>query len=203
MPDFSIENSLQGVIAGIDEAGRGPWAGPVVAAIVLLNRDCVPDGINDSKQIPLPERERLYDEIISSAHTAVGISSVEEIDSYNILGATKLAMQRAYNALALGMHIDYALIDGNQPPTLPCLTLPVIKGDAISLSIAAASILAKVTRDRMMRELAQHHPGYGWETNVGYGTEAHQRGIAKLGLTPHHRRSFAPIRRVLEALEAV
>jgi len=196
-PDFSIELSLGGVIAGIDEAGRGPWAGPVVAAAVILDAAYIPAGINDSKKLPAPKREKLYDDIRTRHKFGVGIASVDEIDTINILEATKLAMCRALEAL--GILPDIALIDGNRAPIMPCKTKTVIGGDALSLSIASASIIAKVTRDRMMRELAAEFPGYGWEHNAGYGTSRHQNALATLGVTPHHRRSFAPIRILLEA----
>jgi ribonuclease HII len=195
-PDFSIESGYAGIVAGVDEAGRGPWAGPVVAGAVILDIKYIPQGINDSKKLTAKSRESLFDYICNHAKFGVGIASVEEIDSINILAASMLAMQRAVDGLGVVPHI--ALIDGNKAPKLACKTRTVVKGDAISLSIAAASIIAKVTRDRMMCELAKEHPGYGWEKNAGYGTQAHQDGLAKLGVTIHHRRSFAPIRQLLE-----
>lgn len=191
-PDFSLESMYEGLVAGVDEAGRGPLAGPVVAAAVVLPRKGVPRGINDSKKLSREERESLFVRICKRASVGVGIASVEEIDAFNILGATKIAMRRAVEALSPCP--DVALVDGNQPPLLPCTTVTVIAGDEKSLSIAAASIVAKVTRDRIMDKLAQEHPGYGWERNAGYGTRHHQMAMTSLGITVHHRRSFAPVR---------
>lgn len=196
MPDLAFESAYEGLVAGVDEAGRGPWAGPVVAAAAILNRDTLPSGINDSKQLSEAKREALFDHIMGSAMVGVGMASVEEIDSLNILAATKLAMRRAVEQLPQLPAI--ALVDGNQPPELPCPVKTIISGDALSLSIAAASIVAKVTRDRIMKQLAAECPGYGWEKNAGYGTKSHQTGLAALGVTIHHRRSFRPIRELLE-----
>ncbi len=196
-PDLSIESTYKGIVAGIDEAGRGPWAGPVVAGAVILPKGKLPPGINDSKKLPAAKREELFECIMAIATVGVGIASVEEIDTHNILGATKLAMRRAVEAL--GVLPVVALVDGNRAPELPCPAHTIVRGDAISLSIAAASIIAKVTRDRIMQQLASEFPGYGWETNAGYGTAAHQKGLAERGVTIHHRRSFAPIRALLEA----
>jgi ribonuclease HII len=200
LPDYSIETNHRGIVAGVDEAGRGPWAGPVVAAIVILNKQQLPAGVNDSKQLSKAKREALYDSITALAVTGVGICSVEEVDRHNILGATKLAMRRAYDALSVKP--DIALIDGNQLPDLPCAMDAIIDGDALCMSIAAASIIAKVTRDRLMSELARQFPQYGWERNAGYGTREHQEALARFGVTVHHRRSFAPIRRLLEKMAA-
>jgi ribonuclease HII len=198
-PDFSLELSLSGIVAGVDEAGRGPWAGPVVAAAVILDYKHVPAGINDSKKLSAAKRDKLYDLIMASYQTGVGLATVEEIDAINILEATKLAMRRAIEQLPKVP--DIALVDGNRAPSLPCKVQTVIGGDAKSLSIAAASIIAKVTRDRIMQQLATDFPGYGWERNAGYGTSQHQKGLAELGVTPHHRRSFAPIRILIEATD--
>ncbi len=196
-PDLLLEMQHGGIVAGVDEAGRGPWAGPVVAGAVILDAANLPRGINDSKKLTAAKREALFDSILACAHTGIGIASVEEIDTLNILGATKLAMCRAVEAL--GVVPELALIDGNRAPEkMRCPVRTVVGGDAKSLSIAAASILAKVTRDRIMQTLAQEHPGYGWEKNAGYGTAAHQQGLAQYGVTPHHRQSFAPIRALLE-----
>lgn len=196
LPNLSLEISVTGTVAGVDEAGRGPWAGPVVASAVILDHKRIPHGIDDSKKLPQSKREVLYERILESAVVGIGISSVEEIDVLNILGATKLAMQRA--VAMLGSHeIALVLVDGNQPPALAYPTRAVIGGDAISLSIAAASIIAKVTRDRMMCELAEIHREYGWETNSGYGTKHHQNALAKYGITNHHRLSFRPIKELL------
>lgn len=196
LPDLSLESLFSGTIAGIDEAGRGPWAGPVVAAAAILDRRRIPPGINDSKKLSAARREALYDELLSCATCGIGLASAEEIDRLNILQATRLAMRRAVDML--GVKPDIALVDGNRAPDLPCAVRTVIGGDAKSLSIAAASIVAKVTRDRIMCELAQECPGYGFESNAGYGTKAHQKALKTLGVTPHHRRSFRPIRELLE-----
>ncbi len=196
MPDFSIESEYSGIIAGVDEAGCGPWAGPVVAAAVVLNQENFPLGLNDSKKLSAKRREALYQPIIESSKVGVGIVDVQEIDKRNILQAAKYAMQLAIKDL--GFIPDVALIDGNRAVELPCQSRLIVKGDGISLSIAAASIIAKVTRDRIMHLLSQEHPHYGWERNAGYGTAQHQRGLAEHGVTEHHRRSFAPIRKLLE-----
>lgn len=196
LPDFNIEDQYPAPVAGIDEAGRGPWAGPVVAAAVILNRDAVPEGLNDSKQLSQKKREFLFELIRQSAQVGVGIGSVAEIDSINIARANDLAMERA--VAALPVRPEFLLIDGRWVPrgfNLPAK--PVIKGDTLSLSIAAASIIAKVTRDRIMSKLAEAHPGYGWQTNQGYGTRAHAEGLKSLGVTPHHRVSFKPIHNIL------
>lgn len=200
MPDFSIEDSHDGIVCGIDEAGRGPWAGPVVAGAVVLMRDKMPaaliDGLDDSKKLSPEMREKLFTQLQGCAHIGVGISEVSEIDEINILQATMKAMARAAESLSVSPKV--ALVDGNRSPKLSCPTQCVIKGDGISLSIAAASIIAKVTRDRIMGVLADENPGYGWETNQGYGTKAHREGLNKLGITPHHRKSYAPIRAIIE-----
>ncbi len=198
-PDFVIENSQPGSVCGIDEAGRGPWAGPVVAAAVILDCD-QPElvaGIHDSKKLSAAKRERMFHTITTHAVSyGVGIASVDEIDRMNILRATMLAMQRAFALLESAP--ERALIDGNRAPTLPCATECVVKGDSRSLSIAAASILAKVTRDRIMRSIAEEHPQYGFEKHAGYGTKQHQEALATYGVTPWHRKSFAPIKLLLE-----
>ncbi|NKB56130.1 MAG: ribonuclease HII [Alphaproteobacteria bacterium] len=195
MPDFALERAAGGRVAGIDEAGRGPWAGPVVAAAAILDPATLPDDLagrlDDSKKLSRPVRNTLFDALQGHALLGVGIASVAEIDECNILAATMLAMRRA--ALALPITPDIALVDGNRPPDLPCPVETVVRGDSLSLSIAAASIIAKVTRDRIMTELAAEHPGYGWERNAGYGTKAHRAGLERCGVTLHHRRSFKPI----------
>ncbi len=206
MPTFRYELKIlsenpTAVIAGVDEAGRGPWAGPVVAGAAILNHATMPKTLarelDDSKKLLPQDRDDLFAQLqaCDAVVFATGLASVDEIDAINILQATYLAMTRAVNAL--NRQIDIALVDGNRAPPLSCRVQTIIKGDGLSLSIAAASIAAKVTRDRMMIELAQQHPGYGWETNMGYGTAQHQSGLSKLGVTPHHRRSFAPIRALL------
>ena len=196
MPDYTLETEADGVVCGVDEAGRGPWAGPVVAGAVILDPDRIPPGLDDSKKLKPAKREELLGEIEAVARTGVGIASVQEIDDLNILQATMLAMARAVEDL--GTTPDLALVDGNREPKLLCPARTVVKGDATSLSIAAASIVAKVTRDRIMADLAARYPGYGWERNAGYGTKEHQAGLASLGVTPEHRRSFAPIRAIVE-----
>lgn len=196
-PDFSFENSCEMLpVCGIDEAGRGPWAGPVVAGAVILDPLNIPEGLNDSKKLTAKRRDALFDAINETALVGIGIATVEEIDEINILQATFLAMRRA--AEALSQRPSYALIDGNKvPPNLICEAQAIVKGDGRSLSIAAASIIAKVTRDRIMVTLAQQFPGYGWERNAGYGVKAHQEGLNRLGVTPHHRVSFKPIHKML------
>ncbi|MDH5772327.1 MAG: ribonuclease HII [Rhodospirillaceae bacterium] len=201
MPDFSIEDSFAGkLIAGVDEAGRGPWAGPVVAGAVIIDRDLISDelilGLDDSKKLKPKMRESLFELLHQCAVIGVGIADVAEIDEKNILQATMLAMGRAVENLNVPPTV--ALIDGNRPPKLDCRAQCVVRGDGISLSIAAASIVAKVTRDHIMAGLAQKYPGYGWETNQGYGTKAHREGLQKLGISKHHRKSFAPIRAIIE-----
>ena len=192
MPDLSLEASLPPPVAGIDEAGRGPWAGPVVAAAVILPAGRAPDGIDDSKRLSRERRAELYERIRAAATVGVGEASVGEIDALNVLQATMVAMRRAVEAL--GTRPSHALVDGNRLPDLACPARAVIGGDSRSLSIAAASIVAKETRDRIMRRLARLHPGYGWERNAGYGTREHARALDALGPTPHHRRSFRPVR---------
>ena len=184
---------MGGVVCGIDEAGRGPWAGPVVAAAVILDHARVPPGINDSKQLTPAAREELFQALMSCASIGVGFASVSEIDSINILQATLRAMERAVAALPRAPNA--ALVDGNRLPQLRCPALAVVRGDGRSLSIAAASIIAKVTRDRLMRDLAREYPAYGWERNKGYGTNVHAVALARHGVTPHHRLSFGPVHR--------
>lgn len=183
-------------IAGVDEAGRGPLAGPVIACALILDPHHIPTGIDDSKQLSSTKRDSLYEALMATAQIGIGVASAQEIDSINILQATMLAMTRAVEALAVMP--DLALVDGNRLPRLPCPAQAIIGGDASHLCIAAASIIAKVTRDRMMCELAKEFPYYGWERNAGYGTAMHLDGLARHGVTPHHRRSFAPVRSALE-----
>ncbi len=198
-PDFSFESDLrkQGFvqIAGVDEVGRGPLAGPVTAAAVILDPDNIPDGLNDSKKLSATRREDLFGQIMATARYAIAEASVAEIDKLNIFHASHLAMIRAVQALG---HVDHALIDGNKiPKDLDCPATAIVKGDGRSLSIAAASILAKVTRDRLMVDLAQQHPGYGWESNMGYPTKRHISALVEQGVTPHHRVSFRPVHNIL------
>lgn len=201
LPDFSFEQAALArgarAVAGVDEAGRGPLAGPVTAAAVVLDPARIPKGLNDSKRLSATTRATLAEVILAQARAAaVAHASVEEIDALNILQASHLAMRRALAALHLPP--DHAVIDGNRlPADLCCPAETVIKGDARCLSVAAASILAKVARDRIMADLARDWPGYGWETNVGYPAPAHLEALNRLGATPHHRRSFAPVRNIL------
>ena len=196
LPDLSHERACAAPVCGVDEVGRGPWAGPVVAAAVILDIGAIPAGLDDSKRLPAARREEIHAELILTARWGVGVASVAEIDAVNILQASFLAMRRAL--AALGAPPPIALIDGkHRPPDLPCEGRAIVGGDGRALSIAAASVIAKVTRDRMMAELARDFPGYGWEKNMGYGTKAHQSGLARLGITPHHRRSFRPIHNIL------
>ncbi len=183
-------------IAGVDEVGRGPLAGPVTACAVRLLPGRVPPGLNDSKALTARRREGLFDAIMDMAEVSIAHASVAEIDALNILRASHLAMVRALQGLPTPP--DYALIDGNlMPRDMPCAGEPIIKGDALSLSIAAASIVAKVTRDRIMVDLARQHPGYGWDRNAGYPTKEHQLALLNLGVTAHHRRSFKPVHNIL------
>ncbi|WP_114394848.1 ribonuclease HII [Oleisolibacter albus] len=204
MPDLSHEHRLghasTALVCGVDEAGRGPLAGPVVAAAVILPTGTgIPAwcaGIDDSKALKPARRDALFDTITANALAyGIGSASVAEIDEINILQATFLAMRRAVEALGPARMVPaVALVDGNQRPPLPVARVEcLVEGDALSLSIAAASILAKVTRDKIMGELAARYPGYGWERNAGYGTAQHREAIRRLGVTPEHRRSFAPI----------
>ena len=201
VPDFRHEDDLPRaarlVVAGMDEVGRGPLAGPVSAAAVILDPGRIPPGIDDSKRLTEAARTRLAAAIRDTAVAwAVAHASVEEIDTLNILQASHLAMRRALDALTPAA--EHALIDGNRLPkglTIPAQT--VVKGDARSLSIAAASILAKVERDAIMRELSLANPGYGWEKNAGYPSAGHRAALRDLGVTPHHRRTFAPVRKIL------
>lgn len=183
-------------VCGIDEVGRGPLAGPVVAACAFIPAEklCHPvwKDVTDSKKLSPQKRDYLFEIIKSQCVYAVAEASVEEIDTLNIHHATLLAMKRAYRGVHEPIQVSLALIDGKFAPPLPCKTQTVVKGDATSLSIAAASIIAKVTRDRMMAQLHAEYPHYGWLTNAGYGTEEHMAGIAAHGITPHHRKSFAP-----------
>ncbi len=199
-PDYNYELAAQALgwvrIAGVDEAGRGPLAGPVTAAAVVLDVRRIPPGLNDSKQLTAARRERLFDALLAVAEVSIAHASVAEIDDLNILRASHLAMCRALAGLALPA--DHVLIDGNMLPR--DLTIPaqaIVRGDGRVLSIAAASIMAKVCRDRLMVDLAQQHPGYGWATNKGYGSKSHIAALQTIGVTPHHRRSFKPVHNML------
>jgi len=200
MPDFQFETDLitRGFarVAGVDEVGRGPLAGPVTAAAVILDPNAIPAGLNDSKKLTARARAALEEEIKRSAIWAVAHASVEEIDTHNILRASHIAMERAVATLSPAA--EAVLVDGNLIPAgLDLTAQAVVKGDARSVSIAAASILAKEARDRIMADLAQIHPGYGWEGNAGYPTKGHKEALLRLGVTPHHRRSFKPIHNML------
>ena len=190
-----------GPVAGVDEVGRGPLAGPVVAAAVILDPDNIPDGIADSKVLEAEVRRTLYREILATARVGIGIAGVERIDSENILNASLWAMADAVAQLECKPRL--VLVDGNKvPPRLMCASRAIVKGDAKCLSIAAASIVAKVTRDTIMIELARTYPGYGFERHKGYGTAEHHAAIERHGVTPHHRRSFRPVQFALGLVEA-
>ena len=191
-PDFSFERQCYGPVCGVDEAGRGPLAGPVVAAAVILTPARIPEGLNDSKALSSKQRELLLNMIEKNAQIGIGIAEPEEIDRLNILGATLIAMRRA--VLALPELPEMALIDGNKLPDLPCEAQAIVKGDSRSLSIAAASIVAKVTRDRLMIEADRRYPGYSLAGHKGYPTKAHMEAVTRLGASPIHRRSFKPVR---------
>lgn len=195
IPTFDIEDSIPGIIAGIDEAGRGPWAGPVVASAVVLDPENTPQGLRDSKTLSEKRRGELAAAIWEFAKVGLGVASVEEIDRLNILQATLLAMSRA--AANLPLRPTACIVDGKIKPKLRVPAYTVVKGDGKSLSIAAASIIAKTTRDRMMRKLAREFPQYAWEKNKGYGAPAHREALEAHGVTPHHRKSFAPIHNML------
>jgi ribonuclease HII len=191
-PCFKLERIHPDPVAGVDEAGCAPLAGPVVAGAVILNRDRFPRGIDDSKQLPAATREAIYLKLRKVAIVGVGIATVEEIDELNIFWARMLAMKRAVDAL--GVDPAMVLVDGNRCPKWERPSVAIVAGDTKCRSIAAASIIAKVTRDRMMAEYARAHPGYGWETNQGYPTPRHVEALGRLGPTLLHRKSFAPVR---------
>ena len=199
LPDFSFEETalMRGMtpVCGIDEAGRGPWAGPVVAAAVILDSGNLPQGLNDSKKLSEAKREALFDAIMASACVGIGIAGACRIDRDNILAACLWAMAESVRALTIPPAM--ALVDGNRAPSLPIAVETVIGGDGKCLSIAAASIIAKVTRDRMMRDLDRECPGYGFARHKGYGTALHSAALARLGPSIHHRRSFAPVAALL------
>ena len=207
MPDLSIESGFAGPVIGVDEAGRGPWAGPVTIAACWLDVEALstmPPGLDDSKKLTAAQRAAFHASLTAPPHRHAVISiSVETIDRDGILKVTLAGMAEVALALAASLKTDGAgevaqvLIDGNQMPALALPTQTVVKGDSRSLSIAAASVIAKHERDQIMLGLAADCPGYGWETNMGYGTKAHQQGLALRGVTPHHRRSYAPIRRAM------
>lgn len=210
LPDLSLEIDAGGdrgtLVAGIDEVGRGPLAGPVVAAAACIPSSLYADPliaeVNDSKKLSIARRDAIAARLRETIPFGIGMAEVEEIDRINILQATFLAMSRAVEALGtvLGAQPDLCLIDGNRLPKLAMPARTVIKGDQLSASIAAASIIAKVHRDAIMTVLSENHPGYGWERNAGYGTAEHLAALATLGPTPHHRRSFRPVREAVSAV---
>lgn len=203
LPDYQIEQSCTGPVCGIDEVGRGPLAGPVVAAAVVLKPEALGTDtirmINDSKKLTTQKRQQICLGLRDIAHIGIGLADVAEIDQHNIYHATFIAMKRAYEELCGQRNVlpATALIDGNKTPDLPCRMQAVIKGDQKSISIAAASIIAKEFRDDIMRKLANEFPDYGWDTNAGYGTHKHLEGLKIHGVTPHHRRFFKPVSEVL------
>lgn len=195
-PDFSLENDVwtagNTFVCGVDEAGRGPLAGPVVAAAVILDPNATPDGLNDSKKISEAKRTLMFDAIIESSHVSIGSVSAAMIDKINIRQASLLAMKRAI--VGLEIQPDHALLDGNAiPDGLAVPATAVVKGDARSRSIAAASIIAKVTRDRMMDRASHHFPNYGFEGHKGYPTQAHRSLLMRFGPCPLHRKTFRPV----------
>jgi ribonuclease HII len=206
VPDFSFERlaMARGLtrVVGVDEVGRGPLCGPVTAAAVWLDPARIPEGLNDSKKLSAAKMARLYDQIVGVAEVSVAHASVEEIDALNILNASHLAMCRAVAGLA--RRPDHVLVDGNRlPRDLGHSAEAIVRGDARSVSIAAASIVAKLLRDRIMVDLAQQHPGYGWDRNAGYPTKEHLEALRNLGVTAHHRRSFAPVHKMLYQAKSI
>jgi ribonuclease HII len=204
LPSFDLEAEMMDLhhlpVAGIDEAGRGPWAGPVVVAAVILNPDRIPEGLNDSKVLTAEVREDRYAEILATACVSIAIGHVRRIDRDNILQASLWGMRLAFRGLQVP--VAAALIDGNLiPKRFPGKARAVVGGDGLSLSVAAASIVAKVTRDRIMVRLARRYRRYGWENNKGYGTPEHARAVKAHGVCTHHRRSFRPIERALRIME--
>ena len=194
-PSYKFDQDYEAPIIGVDEVGTGPLAGPVISAAIILNKEKIPEGINDSKKLSKKKREVINEELISQHSFAIGIASVEEIDKINILQASLLAMKRA--VLNLNIKPQTILVDGNKLPDLEYNMYPIIKGDSKSISIAAASIIAKVYRDKLMQDLSLQYPGYYWEKNSGYGTKQHLLALNNLGVTPIHRKSFAPIYNML------
>ncbi|WP_195820893.1 ribonuclease HII [Roseobacter sp. MH60115] len=199
-PDFEFETAAYAAgasrVAGVDEVGRGPLAGPVTAAAVVLDPASIPEGLNDSKQLSIKKRVYLAELLTDCAEISVAHASVEEIEQHNILRASHIAMMRAVAGLPDAP--DYVLIDGSMIPRgMNIPAQPVVKGDTRCLSISAASIVAKIARDKLMVDLAQQHPGYGWETNMGYGSKSHMSALQNLGPTPHHRRTFKPVHNIL------
>ncbi|PCI56760.1 MAG: ribonuclease HII [Alphaproteobacteria bacterium] len=200
MTDFLLEDQYDGIVCGLDEVGRGPLAGPVVAACVVIPKDKrmldFISEIQDSKKLSAKKREELYDKITTHFPYAISEITPKEIDDINILQASLKAMKTAHDTLD---NIEYALVDGNKAPQLSSQTMTVVKGDSKSKTIAAASIIAKVHRDRIMSALSKQYPHYGWSNNSGYPTKQHRAAIQEHGITPHHRKSFAPVRSFIES----
>ena len=200
MPDLEYENKFDGLVCGVDEVGRGPWAGPVLTCAVVIKGGNLPEHIaevlDDSKKLTDNKRKALFEPLKYHCHYKIGLASVEEIDEINILQATRLAMKRAVEDLntELDNKLSHALIDGNKEIDIEIPQTTIVKGDSISLSIAAASVIAKVSRDLLMGELAKDYPHYDWQNNAGYGTKKHIQGIENYGICEHHRKSFAPIK---------
>lgn len=194
--DLDFDSQFPGPVAGIDEVGRGPLAGPVIAcAAIIPSGVAIPDGLDDSKKLSAKKREALFAFLTENVQYGLGEASPAEIDEINILQASLLAMQRAFDALPV--QPVTALVDGNKLPVLPCPAHAIVKGDGTSPAIAAAAIIAKVTRDRIMADLSKTHPEYGWEANAGYPTAHHRAALSQYGATPYHRRSFAPVHKIL------
>ncbi|MGB1361480.1 MAG: ribonuclease HII [Alphaproteobacteria bacterium] len=206
MPNLEFENKYDGLVCGVDEVGRGPWAGPVVTCAVALKAS-LPEHIlqelDDSKKLTDKKRQALFEPLKYYFHYSIAEATVKEIDELNILKATMIAMKRAVENLneSLDNKLVHALIDGNKEPDLNIPQTTIIKGDSQSISIAAASVIAKVSRDLLMQKLAKEFPYYGWERNAGYGTKAHIQGIKDYGICEHHRTSFAPIKNAMENIQ--
>ena len=194
-PSYKFDEAYESPIIGVDEVGRGPLAGPVISAAIILNKEIIPEGINDSKKLSKKKRIIINEQLILHHNYAIGVATVEEIDKINILQASLLSMKRAI--LGLKIVPKSILVDGNKLPDLEYKMYPIIKGDSKSASIAAASIIAKVYRDKLMEDLSIQYPGYYWEKNSGYGTKQHLLALNNLGVTPIHRKTFAPIYNML------
>ncbi len=194
-PSYKFDEAYESPIIGVDEVGRGPLAGPVISAAIILNKEIIPEGINDSKKLSKKKRIIINEQLISHHSYAIGMATVEEIDKINILQASLLSMKRAI--LGLNIVPKSILVDGNKLPDLEYKMYPIVKGDSKSVSIAAASIIAKVYRDKLMEDLSIQYPGYYWEKNSGYGTKQHLLALNNLGVTPIHRKTFAPIYNML------
>ena len=194
-PSYKFDEAYESPIIGVDEVGRGPLAGPVISAAIILNKEIIPEGINDSKKLSKKKRIIINEQLVLHHSYAIGVATVEEVDKINILQASLLAMKRAI--LGLKIVPKSILVDGNKLPDLEYKMYPIVKGDSKSVSIAAASIIAKVYRDKLMEDLSIQYPGYYWEKNSGYGTKQHLLALNNLGVTPIHRKTFAPIYNML------